>query len=59
MEDLVSYINLAMNSAMVILGWKLVRHLTRMEMRVAMMWSEFKRRNHIRDDDSDHGFELS
>jgi len=43
----IEIVNLVANIGIIVVGMKIVRHLTRMEMRVSMMWNEFKRRFEI------------
>jgi len=58
LDMLIPYTNLAINIGVVVVGVKIIRHLTRMELRVSLMWAEFKKRFHIvtTQEDSDHGF---
>lgn len=44
-------VDVATNLTIIMIGFKLTRHMTRMEMKVELMWSRFRRAFDLREDD--------
>lgn len=52
-QELFQWVSIATNLSIVIVGIKLVRHLTRMEFRVNTMWNTFSKKFGIDEGDSE------